>query len=194
MNQNQVLDEIDSFVSKKINKVNTAIPGTIQSYSSGRAIVKPQGTIQYDDGRELEYPLIYNVPIIFPTGMSGSAGITFPIKSGDGCLLVFSQNNMQTFLSKTSTDDQRHFQLSDAICIPGLYTGVFAAVESNANDVCLFNGGSKISLGSGGMQGNLSDGTTFSFTGNDLIVGGISLTGHVHGGVATGGSTTSVPE
>lgn len=194
MNQNQILDELENLVGRKINKVNTAIPGTIQSYSNGRAVVKPQGTIQYDDGREIEYPLIYNVPIIFPTGMGGAAGITFPIQSGDGCLLVFSQNNMQTFLSKTSTDDQRHFQLSDAICIPGLYTGAFSTVASNANDVCLFNAGSKVALGSSGFSGNLSDGTVFSISGNDLVVGGISLKDHVHGGVTTGGSVTGKPQ
>ena len=185
---------IEQSMTNQINKINTAIAGTILSYSAGRATVQPQGTKQYEDGRTLPYPVIYNVPIIFPTGDGGNAGITFPIKPGDGCLLIFSQDNMQTFLSKTKTDDQRHFQLSDAICIPGMYTGKFAAVESNGNDVTLANSGSKVMLGGGGFNGSLSDGTSFAFAGGDLVVNGISLTKHRHGGVESGGSKTSMPE
>lgn len=194
MNNNQMQVAIEQSMTNQINKINTAIAGTILSYSAGRATVQPQGTKQYEDGRTLPYPVIYNVPIIFPTGDGGNAGITFPIKPGDGCLLIFSQDNMQTFLSKTKTDDQRHFQLSDAICIPGMYTGKFAAVESNGNDVTLANSGSKVMLGGGGFNGSLSDGTSFAFAGGDLVVNGISLTKHRHGGVESGGSKTSMPE
>ncbi|WP_196595252.1 Gp138 family membrane-puncturing spike protein [Pectinatus frisingensis] len=194
MNNNQIQIAIEQSITNQINKINTAIAGTILSYASGRATVQPQGTKQYEDGRTLSYPTIYNVPIIFPTGDGGNAGITFPIKAGDGCLLIFSQDNMQTFLSKTKTDDQRHFQLSDAICIPGMYTDKFAAMETNADDVTLSNSGSKVTLGSGGFNGTLSDGTTFAFSGSDLVVNGISLTKHKHGGVTSGSDKTDVPE
>lgn len=196
MNNNQVVDAFEKTIVSKINQVNTAIPGKIIAYNPGnnRATVQPNGGRTFEDGRTLPYPTISNVPVIFPSGTGGKAGITFPIISGDGCLLVFSQDNMQTYLSKTETDDQRKFQLSDAICIPGLYSGTTATAVSNPNDVCLSNGDSKVSLGAGGFAGNTADGTTFSFSGGDLVVNGISLTKHVHGGVETGGGTTSTPQ
>ena len=194
MNDNQMQIALENLIDNKISNINTSIPATILSYSSGRATVRPQGTKKFEDGRELPYPVISNVPIVFPTGGGGNMGVTFPIKPGDGCLLQFSQANMQQFLSKTDTDDKRNFQLSDAICIPGLYTDKFATMESNGNDVTIVNGGSKVTLGGGGFNGTLSDGTTFSFSGGDLIVNGISLTKHLHGGVTSGGDKTLKPE
>jgi len=194
MNINQWQEAVEETMQNKNGKMNTCIPGVIQSYKNGRAVVKPQGTIQYENGKSMEYPVIYDVPIVFPTGMSGTCGITFPIKSGDGCLIVFSQNNMQSFLSGTETDDQRHHSLNDAICIPGLYSAAFSTVESNPDDVCIFHGNSKVTLGDGGLNANLADGTIFELSGSDLKVNGISLTKHKHGGVQSGGSTTDVPQ
>jgi hypothetical protein len=195
MNNNQVVDAIEKTITNKINQVNTAIAGEIISWNKGsnRAVVKPKGNIPFPDGRILPYPTISNVPIIFPCGMGGKAGITFPVVGGDGCLLVFSQDNMQTFLSKTNTEDQRKFQLSDAFCIPGLYSGSTPTAVSNPNDVCLSNGEGKVYLGSDGFNGTTADGTMFGFSGGDLVVNGISLVNHLHGGVQTGGGNTGKP-
>lgn len=194
MNTNQLQDSLEGAMDGKNSKLNTCIPGTILSYSAGRATVQPQGTMQFSNQKTLAYPIIYDVPVVFPTGMAGGCGMTFPVQSGDGCLLTFSQANMQNFLSGTDADDQRHHSLSDAICIPGLYSTEFTTMVSNPDDVCIFYGGSKITLGSGGLNVTLSDGTTFALSGGDLVVNGISLTKHLHGGVQSGGSTTGVPQ
>ncbi len=47
--------------------------------SINRAIVQPSGTYKTEDYREFAYPIIYNVPVVFPTGMGGNSGVTFPI-------------------------------------------------------------------------------------------------------------------
>lgn len=196
MNNNQVADAIEKTITNKINQINTCIPGEIVSWnqSTNMATVRPKGMRTFEDGRTLPYPLIVNVPVQHPVSNSGNSGVTLPIKSGDGCSIYFSQDNMQTFLSKTNTEDQRKFQLSDAFCSPGLYSSSIPNCTSNPNDVCLFNNNNKVVLGSNGFSGTLEDGTTFSFSGGDLVVNGISLTTHVHGGVQTGGSTTSTPQ
>lgn len=191
---NETSTSIESIVGSEINKLNTSMPGVIQSYdtASNRAVVLPTGKRTFPDGRKLDYPAIYDVPLVFPSSMGGSCGVTFPIKSGDACLLLFSQENMQSFLGGQEVeDDNKRFQLNDAIAIAGLYSN--ATQGANPSGVCLFYGGSKVTLDGGGFHGNLSDGTSFSFSGGDLVVNGISLTKHTHGGVEPGGANTSKP-
>ena len=207
---NEASNSIASMIGNEIDKVNTSIPGIIQSYDadSNRAVVVPTGKRTFPDGRKLDYPAIYDVPVIFPTVMGGSCGVTFPIKSGDACLVLFSQENIQSFLGGQEIEDNKRFQLNDAIAIPGLYSS--ATQGADPSGVCLFFGSSKVTLdGTGfhgelsdgtmfkfgnGFQGQLSDGTNFNFGGGDLIVNGISLTKHTHGGVETGGGTTGTPQ
>ena len=196
MNLNESRRNLKNIINKEINKINTSIGGIILSYNhdTNRATVQPSGVTKFTDGRTLPYPRIDNVPVVFPTSMGGTCGMTFPLNSGDGCLIVFSQDNMQDFLSKSDTDDPRRFQITDAICIPGLYTGRTAGVVNNSGDLCLFYGGSTVSLGGGGFVGKLADGTSFSFSGGDLVVNGISLVHHVHGGIVPGGGNTAEPK
>ena len=206
---NETANSITSMIGNEIDKVNTSIPGTIQSYNAGsnRAVVVPNGKRMFPDGRKLDYPAIYDVPVVFPTSMGGSCGVTFPIKSGDACLVLFSQENMQSFLGGQDVDDNKRFQLNDAIAIPGLYSN--ATQGADPSGVCLFFGSSRVTLdGNGfhgelsdgtmfkfgnGFHGQLSDGTNFNFSGGDLVVNGISLTKHTHGGVETGGANTAKP-
>ena len=190
---NETANSITDMIGNEIDKVNTSIPGIIQSYnaSSNRAVVVPNGKRIFPDGRKLDYPAIYDVPVVFPTSMGGSCGVTFPIKSGDACLVVFSQENMQSFLGGQDVEDNKRFQLNDAIAIPGLYSN--ATQGADPSGVCLFFGSSKVTLDGSGFHGQLSDGTNFNFSGGDLVVNGISLTKHTHGGVETGGANTSKP-
>ena len=116
--------------------------------------------------------------------------MTFPIVAGDGCLLVFSEDNLDDFLSGGDSEDRRKHSLNDAICIPGLYSGTTAGA-AHSGDTCLFNGGSMLRLNAGGLSGNVG-GTSFSIGGGDLIVNGISLVHHTHPGDS--GGTTGQPQ
>lgn len=190
---NQNREVIENIANDKVNAIHTALPAIITSYDAGtnQATVKPIGKYKTNDYRSLEFPEIYNVPVQFPRGLGGAAGITFPLRNGDGCLLIFAENQIDDFLSNTDSDDPRKFDLNDAICIPGLYANTALPSVSHANEVCLFNGGSMVRLGSG-LVGNLSDGTNFSFGGGDLVVNGISVVHHTHTGDS--GGTTSPPK
>ena len=62
---NEASNSITSIIGNEIDKVNTSIPGIIQSYDAGsnRAVVVPTGKRTFPDGRKLEYPAIYDVPV-----------------------------------------------------------------------------------------------------------------------------------
>ena len=194
---NEVKHIIKGWMDSRVSNIHTAMPGSIVSYSpsSNRASVQPNGSYKAKDGRNIRYPIIHNVPIQFPMGQGGTSGVTFPISPGDGCLLVFSETQNDDFLGNNRGDspDVRRHSLNDAIAIPGVYPGAAPSNVSHSGDVCLFQGGALVRLNGSEFTGSVG-GTNFSFSGGDLVVNGISLVHHVHGGVQSGGSTTSEPQ
>ncbi len=106
-------------------RIKCAIPAIIQSYDSGTNTVEAQPAIRErlveEDGsiRYLSLPLLINVPVAFPS--SGSASITFPIKKGDECLIIFSDLAIDNFWTSGSVQNPvevRRHDLSDGIAIP----------------------------------------------------------------------------
>lgn len=192
---NEIKTVIKGWISQATNNLHTALPGKVVSYSAGtnRASVQPVGSFKTDDGRNIPYPVIHNVPIQFPTGQGGSAGITFPVSAGDGCLLIFQESQTDDFLGKGDSADPRKHSLNDCIAIPGVYPNAVPANVSNPSDVCLFQGGSLLKLNGNSFSGSVG-GTTFSFGGGDLVVNGISLLHHKHNGITIGGDKTGEPE
>jgi hypothetical protein len=117
-------------------QMRVALPGTITSFnaSTQRVSVRPgvkmklfiDGKVQY-----LELPILNNVPICLPMGFGAGVFITYPISSGDPCLLIFADRAIDNFMQSGAPstpgsveDDDitvpRAHHLTDAICIPGL--------------------------------------------------------------------------
>lgn len=193
---NEMKEIISGWMDDKIDNVHTSLPGKIISFDPGtnRAQVQPVGKYKLDDGRELNYPIIHQVPIVFPMGCGGNSGITFPVRPGDGCMIAFAESQLDDFISGGDSDDARRHDLNDAICIPGLYSQSAPTVAGSADSVCLINNGSKVELKPSSCEITLADGTICKIGGGDLVVNGISLVKHVHGGVESGGSKTGKPE
>lgn len=191
---NEVKGVIKGWISDKASNIHVAMPGIIVSYDarSNRAAVQPSGKYKVEDGRSLEYPVIHNAPVQFPMGLGGSAGVTFPLAAGDGCLLIFSDSQLDDFLGGVDSSDPRGHSLNDAVCIPGLYSGAAPANLEHPSDVCISNGAAKMRVGSGGFSGSFGDGTSFAFSGGDLVVNGISVVHHTHPGDS--GGTTGQPK
>lgn len=214
MNQsaNEVQAIINGWTKSQIDNAHVALPGAITSYNAGsnRASAKPFGNYQAQDGRSLPYPVIYNAPVVFPTGDGGKAGVTFPIKSGDGCLIVFSDEALSGYLSGSGTNsDPRKHSMNDAIVIPGLYPSGATSEVQYPEETCITCGGSTVRLDgshliieiangtkitiSTGIYGEFADGTKLTLGTGDLIVGNISHSHHVHSGVEPGPSNTGEP-
>lgn len=146
----EFINELSKFVDRKINGIHTAVPGQILSFNneSGLATIKPNMKFKNSKGDLIDYPIISGVPVIFPQSSSQNISITFPIKENDGCLIVFAENSIEYWLYGQETDTELRFDLSNAICIPGLYpTSSENVKESFLNDsVIIANGDSKISI------------------------------------------------
>ena len=180
---NEVKTIIKGWMNDRVSNIHTAMPGQVVSYnpSTNRASVQPNGAYKSEDGRNIRYPIIHNVPIQFPMGQGGMAGITFPINAGDGCLLVFSETQNDDFLggNKGDSPDVRRHSLNDAIAIPGVYAGAAPSNVAHPGDDCVFKGDTTPRISDGSVE---ITGATLTVSG-DVIGGGISLDNHTHTGV-----------
>lgn len=116
----EFVNQIKKTSKQMISEIHTAVPATIRSYNpdSGLASVQPAAKYRKPNGRSIEYPVISGVPVMFPK--SGDVSIAFPVKPGDGCLLVFAEKPLDYWLYGKDTDTDLDFDLSSAIAIPGL--------------------------------------------------------------------------
>lgn len=192
---NEVKAIIKGWMDTRVNNIHTALPGKFISYDAetNRAQVQPLGKFKTEDSRELDYPIIHNVPVCFPVSMGGQAGVTLPIQQDDMCLLVFQESQTDDFVGQNnnSTDLRRH-SLNDAVAIPGVYPFAVGGEVSHPDSVCIKMGSAEIWLNEGEFSGSVG-GTNFSFSGGDLVVNGISSVHHTHGGIMPGGSQTAEP-
>ncbi|WP_314143292.1 Gp138 family membrane-puncturing spike protein [Buttiauxella noackiae] len=108
------------------NQIRVAMPGIVQSFDPSTVTAVVQPAIRYvendNDGNRVtqNYPLLVDVPVVFPRG--GGCTLTFPVKDGDECLVIFSDRCIDFWWQsggvQEPVDDRLH-DLSDAFCIVG---------------------------------------------------------------------------
>ena len=209
---NEVKDVIKEWIRKGNEDVHVSMIGKVESYdpSTNRASITPVGSFTAPDWQEIPYPTIHNVPLQFPCGNGGKSGCTFPVKTGDTCIIIFADHQIENFLSGEKSDDMRNHSLNDAYAIPTLFSASVPTLKSNPDDYCFFNGdslailngemfkctlanGSTFQLSGSTFTFRMADGTSATVGGGDIVVNGISLVHHVHPGVERGRASTDEP-
>lgn len=146
-------DAIRQAILYQLNNVNTALPASIidYDYTLQKASVQPLLNKVWTDGTSTPYPVLNNVPVIFPR--AGGASLTFPVVQGDTCLLLFIQRSTDLWLTQggqVNPDDPRKFDLSDAVAIMGLFPFTETSASTNNTDVLLSYAGSSIRIAANG--------------------------------------------
>lgn len=104
----------------------TALPGIVEGFDPVAMTVSVQpsvkGQIQDESGKAsaVDLPLLVDVPVVFPCG--GGFTLTYPIKNGDECLVVFASRCIDGWWQGGGvggTPDERMHDLSDGIAIVG---------------------------------------------------------------------------
>lgn len=183
------LEGLENLMQQKIGSIHTCLPGTILSFDASTCLASVKSTLKKytADDRVLEYPVIDGVPVFMPH--AGAAQITYPVKAGDSCLIVFSERSIDEWLGVGSDDnhDPRQYDLTDGFC----FVGMMPSQSISAENVEVINGGTKISLTPGNtinVVGNINVQGSITCSG-DVLGGGISLIGHTH--TAPHGETSS---
>ncbi len=206
-----IVDVFDSWIQSRLRDVHTCLPGQIEKYDSDKrkARVKILVRLRTVKDTTLEIPPIDNVPVIFPS--SGSFSLTFKLQKGDGCLILFSEEGIGSFLkgkTEVNADSLAKFSLTDAICIPGLWsfpnvpistTQTTIDVETDDKMTIKTKSGGTIEID--GNNVNINNGTKGVARKDDgtLIDSATDsafmnyLTTHTHLGVTPGGGATGPP-
>ena len=110
----------------RLARLWTALPAVVTSVNLGAMTISAQPTIQgnqKDDAGNVtlvNMPLCTDVPICFPS--AGGYTVTFPVKAGDECLLIFSARAIDAWHQSGGIGKQvesRMHDLSDAFAILG---------------------------------------------------------------------------
>lgn len=197
--------------------VKNALPGIIRSFDPETVtcdvdvaiiarMTKP-GTVEEDYQYEsVRYPILVDLPVVFPRG--GGVTLTFPIKEGDECLIVFSSRSIDFWWQNGGVQeraDGRVLDLSDAFVIPGPQSQVkkISNISTSAAQLRTDDGAAFVEVAAGGaititstqitLNGPVQVNGTITSTG-DQTANGISQINHTHGGVQSGGSNTGKPQ
>lgn len=141
-----ITDAINMMMDYRFDMIHTCLPGKILSYDEKERIANVEPLVSLKTSKEIDikYQSIGNVPVVFPSGKVFS--LRWDVSPGDGCLIVFSEAGIGNFLNSTeniqvSTDDSTRFSLTDAICIPGLFSIHQARALSKNNEIYIDKSG-----------------------------------------------------
>lgn len=141
----ELVDQINRTARKATEGMHTALPGRIEKFDpgTGLATVKPVAKFKKPNGETMDFPVVSGVPVVFP--QSANVSIAWPIKEGDGCLLVFAESALDYWMYGKETDTALKFDLSNAIAIPGISPkGRDAMQTACAEDAAVVKAGSTV--------------------------------------------------
>jgi hypothetical protein len=210
-----------ALIDSALGDVHTCCPGIINSFDADSMTVTVKPAIKklvYPDQQQAEWvdiPLLVDVPIVVLSG-KGFA-LTFPIESGDECLLFFAERAFDNWYEQGGTGEQvsmRTHSLSDAFALVGVRSRPHLITNYNTDEVELrsadartrvrLNAAGWIHLEQGDIHVDMGEGQikltapTVRVEGSlvvsgDVTAGSISLQHHTHPGVQSGGSNTGPP-
>ena len=128
----EFVHQMENTVREATYDMHTALPGTIAEFdpSTGMATVKPEGSVAMKNGKRLKYPSIVKFPVVFPQAGGQDAVIAYPVMPGDGCLVIICENDLKPWMSHgKETESDMKFDLTNAVCIPGLYCEGNVAIQ-----------------------------------------------------------------
>ena len=105
--------------------------------------------------------------------MGQQATIAYPVKAGDGCLIIVAEQSIDYWLYGQETDTDLDFDLTNSICIPGLFAKAnpVMAEACNGNAVVVNVKGTKVTV--------KVDAGTITLNGNVTVSGNFTTQGGV---------------
>ena len=187
-------------INAALKDLHTSLPGIVQSYDAGKQTVSVQPAIKriFSEKGETPLPLCVDVPVCFPGG--GDFYLTFPVKKGDDCILVFSERCIDAWYSNGGVQppaEYRTHDFSDAFAIVGVNSQPrkLSNVQTDGAELRSRSRSTYIKITDGGIEikGDITHDGSITSTG-DHTAAGISLDSHAHTGVKAGSDNTGGPQ
>lgn len=220
-------DVFRAAVQQALASVWTALPGYVVSFDANAVTaviqlgiqnkqLKPDGSVA-----QVTAPLLQDVPVYFPRG--GGCTMTFPIKEGDECLVIFACRAIDSWWQSGGVQVQssnRAHDLADGFALVGPMSQAnkISGISTDKVQLRSDDGSTYVELDPQGQIVNVVapggmtvDAPNVHFTGKtqfdddmhcdttltadtDAVGGGVSLKTHVHTGVTSGSSTSGPPQ
>jgi hypothetical protein len=181
--QNNPTLEIEKLVQDMQQNMHTCIPGKIDSFDADKclAVVTPIGQFKQPNGKLLDYPQVNDVPVVFIQSAGQDITIAYPIKQGDGCLLFFSEQQLDKFRDDEDAKCDLRFDLTNAICLVGLFKDANSVIkEACDNDAVIIDnkGKSRVTIKEDEQECKVGDNSTLTIQGDnqEAVVGGAKWT------------------
>ena len=188
--------------------IHTCIPGKITKVNSSENTIdiQPSGKYKKPDGTYIDYPELKGVPMVQMQGSGQKATIQYPIKKDDGCMVFFSEQQLDQWRDDQEPKTDLRHDLSNAIAIPGLVPkSNDAHTEACDNDAIIIKYGddTKITAKQDSVEIKQKD-TTIVLEGGKVkikapsdvdIEGNVNVKGNITatGNIATTGGDVSMP-
>lgn len=221
------IDQVSAVIDNKINsRINTTLIGVIDSFDVATqtcsvSVIQPYKK-SIDDGknfilRDTNYKLFTDVPVVFPSG--GGFTLTFPVKRGDECLLVFSMRSLEEWKQSNNggvqiTGSGKEFSTNDAIAIVGInpprkVQNSLPTINADQPELRTNAGGIRLRMTDTGVEidgnfyvdgklevtGDIIGGGDIKTQTGDIVAGTVSLKNHIHpAGIAVSTTGTAAAQ
>ncbi|MGJ0947874.1 MULTISPECIES: Gp138 family membrane-puncturing spike protein [Klebsiella] len=194
-------EQADAQLAQAImSAMRVSIPGIIQSFDPDAvtAVVQPaiKGAEQDESGAEVSVnlPLLVDVPVVFPRG--GGCTLTFPVKAGDECLVIFADRCIDFWWQSGGIQepvDERMHDLSDAFCIVGPQSQAkkISGISTTSAQLRTDDGSAFIEVSAGGDITATTAGNATINAPEIILNGNVTINGNLSQGMGeSGGAAT----
>lgn len=178
-----------------------------------------QGIFSSPDGSEsnVNIPVLPNVPVIFPRG--GGCSLTFPVKAGDECLVIFASRSCGAWKesggAQVQSSPRRMHSLSDGFALMGTSSQPHVIENLSTSTTQLRSddrstyveldaagqvlnfvapGGCNFTTPEATFTGKVTAQQDIKSTSGDVLAGTVSLKNHLTTGVTSGTSLSGKPQ
>ena len=144
-----LLTLLDMKVRDALSSTRCHMVGTILSFNAVRQTATVSMALKSLVAGEIKtYPLLVDVPVFVLGG--GDRCFTFPVRSGDTCLVCFNDRDFDSWFATggvTVPNSPRLHDLSDGLALVGFRSLANPVVDYSSTDVEIRNNLSKIAVG-----------------------------------------------
>ncbi|EGY4496568.1 translation initiation factor IF-2, partial [Salmonella enterica] len=148
-------------------------------------------------------PLLVDVPVVFPRG--GGCTLTFPVKAGDECLVIFADRCIDFWWQNGGVQepvDDRVHDLSDAFCIVGPQSQAqkISGISTSGAQLRTDDGAAFVEVAAGHnitvkttgtLTANVEGGTTITSP-TITLNGNVTINGNLSQGMGEGGGSATM--
>lgn len=125
-------------IEGRLKDLHTCMPGIIASFDPDLQTASVQPAIKriFTEKGPVNLPLCVDVPVEFPGG--GDFFMTFPVKPGDECILLFSERAIDLWFESGGTQSPAEYRLhdlSDGMALVGINSKPKKIPSFNPDDV-----------------------------------------------------------